>query len=166
MTPSLVVPGIVVTTMRDLGYDMPNGREGTIFDAGLTWVRHGSLSSKPPQDAHDAAAQVWSANKSAAVEAFRGDFTGPEAPRAKLANASTGSTGVGIGLMACAGIVLGLKVSDIAQITMLLIEIAEAVATASLTFGTSLLEIPAFKEAASLGINAAINVAMNAVMGH
>jgi hypothetical protein len=165
MTPSLMVPSVVVTTMRDLGYDMPNGKEGTILDAGLTWVKHASASSKPPQDAHAAAAGVWSGNKSAAVEAFQADFTSPNAPHAKLANASAGSAGVGIGLMACAGIVLGLKVSDITQVTLLLVEIAEAVATASLTFGTSLLEIPAFKEAASLGINAAINVAMNAVMG-
>lgn len=165
-TPSLNLPSWVVTTMRDLGLDAPNGKEGNQLDIGGAWVAHGSRSAKPPQDAVAAADDLVSQNGSAAVEAFGKNFKSPTAPAANLSDASTGAKGLGIGAMSFAGITLGLKLSNIAQVGMLLVEIAEAVADAPFSFGASLLEIPAFKEVTTVGINASINTASNAVMGH
>ena len=152
--------------MRDLGFDAPNGKEGTQLDIGGTWVSHGSQSAKPPQDALSAAQQVWLNNKSPAVTAFQQHFTGPNAPHANLSDASTGAKGLGVGAMSFAGITLGLKLSNIAQVGMLLVAIAEAVAEAPFTAGASLLQIPAFKEATTVGMHTAINTASSAVMGH
>ncbi len=73
--------------------------------------------------------------------------------------------GIGAGLMACAGIVLAVKIDVIVQLVSLAIEIIEATATAPVTFGASLLEIPVFKEITGLLINLLINLALNAVMG-
>lgn len=51
----------------------------------------------------------------------------------------------GAGLMICAAIVLALKIAVIVQLTLLAIQIAQAIATAGPTFGASLLEIPVFQ---------------------
>jgi hypothetical protein len=165
-TPSLDLPSWVITAMRDLGFDAPNGKEGTMLDMGTTWVAHGSKSAKPPQDAMTAANDLLAQNKSAAVEAFGKDFKSPTAPAANLSDASTGAKGIGIGTMSLGGIELSLKLSNVAQVGMLLVEIAGAVAEAPFTGGASLLEIPLFKEAATVGFHTAINTASSAVKGH
>jgi hypothetical protein len=72
---------------------------------------------------------------------------------------------VGAGLMVCAGIVLALKINVIVQLTMLVIEIAQAIATAVVTFGASLLEIPLFKEITQLIIDQLLNMAIDKVLG-
>jgi hypothetical protein len=166
-TPCLQLPGFVVTMMNDLGVvDVPNGDICGMLKVASAWTTHGSQSAEPPQAALKAAEQIWLTNKSAAVDAFRKEFTGSAAPPANLADASTGATGIGIGLLACAGILVGLMVSDIAQVTALIVEIASAVAEAFVTFGASLLEILGFKETTTIGLNTAINTAAGAVMGH
>jgi hypothetical protein len=53
----------------------------------------------------------------------------------------------------------------IVQLTILAIEIIEALATAPETFGGSLLEIPVFKEIQQMFINAIINEVINAILG-
>jgi hypothetical protein len=53
----------------------------------------------------------------------------------------------------------------IVQLTILLIEIIQAIATAPETFGGSLLEVPVFKKLADLAINFLISKAMEAILG-
>jgi hypothetical protein len=104
------------------------------------------------------------------VAAFTKEFTGPQAPVANLLDASTGAKGIAIGILAGAGILASLMVFDVARVTMMLIAIAEAVATmiASLFAGAGVAaaEILAIKEVTSAALNTAINTAMDAVMGH
>jgi hypothetical protein len=161
----LMLPGDLVTLLQDLGYQWPEADETTLLAMGHAWLGFGGQARQPPQDAHAAAQQVWSANEGKAIEAFQQAWNHPQAPHANLTDAATGAQGIGIGLMACAGIVLALKINVIVQLTTLAIEIAEALATAVPTFGASLLEIPAFKEITGMAINLVINEAMNAVMG-
>jgi hypothetical protein len=54
----------------------------------------------------------------------------------------------GTGLIICGAIVLALKIAVIVQLVVLAIEIAQAIATAAVTFGASLLEIPIFQQLA------------------
>jgi hypothetical protein len=77
----------------------------------------------------------------------------------------TGAQVVGLCLYLCAVVVLALKVTVIVQLTILLVEIIEAIATAPVTFGGSLLEIPVFKKICDLAINYLISKAMEAVLG-
>ncbi|WP_433650306.1 hypothetical protein ACQP2C_28230 [Micromonospora zamorensis] len=72
---------------------------------------------------------------------------------------------IGAGLMVCAGIVLALKINVIVQLTLLAIQIAQAVATAAVTFGASLLEIPIFKLITGALIDQLLNMATEAVLG-
>lgn len=68
--------------------------------------------------------------------------------------------------MICAGIVLALKVNVIVQLTLLAIQIAQAIATAAVTFGASLLEIPIFKKIITgVIIDQLLNYATEAVLG-
>jgi hypothetical protein len=162
----LTLPGPLATLLNDLGYQWTQTKEGALLNMGSSWTGFGSQSRQQPQDAHGAAQQVWSGNKSQGVDAFQASWNHPQAPHANLGNAATAAAGIGIGLMACAGIVLALKINTIVQLTTLAIEIAQAIATAPLTFGASLLEIPAFKEVTGLAINLLINIALGAIMGH
>jgi hypothetical protein len=166
MTSSLNLPGWAITTMRDLGFDAPNGKEGTMLDIGVAHVQHGTRSAQPPQVAVAATQELVSHNSSTAVDAAGKALNSPGSPAANLASASTGSKGIGVGAMSFAGITLGLKLSNIAQVGMLVAGTAEAVAEAPFTAGTSLLQVPVLRQVATRGINGAISTATNAVMGH
>jgi hypothetical protein len=161
----LTLPGPLATLLNDLGYTWTQTKEGSLLDMGSSWVGIGGQSRQPADDAHGAAQQVWSENRSQGVDAFQASWNHPQSPHANLSNAATAATGIGVGLLACAGIVLALKVNTIVQLTTLAIEIAEAIATVPVTFGASLLEIPAFKEVAGMAIGLLINIALSAIMG-
>jgi hypothetical protein len=162
----LMLPGPLVSLLQDLGYQWPQADETTLLQVGRTWTSFADRARQPPQDAQDAAQQVWSANVGKAIEAFEKAWSDARAAHANLLKAATGSEGIGIGMMVCAAIVLALKINVIVQLTALLTEIVSAVAEAPPTLGTSLLEIPVFKEITGKLINLAISLAMNAVMGH
>jgi hypothetical protein len=161
----LMIPGELAGLLNDLGFGWPATDEQKLAEMGASWAAFGGRIGPPVADAHAHAQQVWSANQGAAIEAFRLAWEHPAGPHRNLLDSAAGAAGVGTGLMACAGIVLALKVNVIVQLVQLAIEIAEAIATAPVTFGASLLEIPVFKEITGLLINLLINLAMNAVMG-
>jgi hypothetical protein len=72
---------------------------------------------------------------------------------------------IGGALFVCAAVVLALKINVIVQLTILAIEILEAIVTAPETFGASLLEIPVFKKLTDMLINLLISQAMEVVLG-
>jgi hypothetical protein len=72
---------------------------------------------------------------------------------------------VGALVMVCAAVVLTLKVWVIDQLVLLAAAVVEAIATAPITFGASLLEIPVFKEIADRIINLLISQAMQVLLG-
>jgi len=80
-------------------------------------------------------------NHGDAIETFRERWAAERAPSAVLRDGATGTQAVGAALLVCAGIVLALKICVIVQLTILAIEIIQAIATAEVTFGASLLEI-------------------------
>lgn len=71
---------------------------------------------------------------------------------------------ISIGLMIAAGVVLALKIQVIVQLILLAIQIAQAIATAAVTFGASLLEIPIFKTITGFIVDQLINMAIEAVL--
>jgi hypothetical protein len=161
----MMLPSNLVTLLQDLGYNWPEADETKLLQMGQSWTGFSGQMGQPVADAHASAQQVWSANQGQAIDAFLQAWNHPQGPHANLRDAATGATGIGIGLMACAGIVLALKVNVIVQLVTLAIELVEAIATAPVTFGASLLEVPVFKEITNMLINLAINLAMNAIMG-
>jgi len=158
------LPGELVWLLSMLGYTWPEADEEKLFDLGNVWTRYAGTLATAVQDADLAAQSVWQANYGDAVTAFQGAWTDHEAPAGNLRDGADGATLIGIGLMVAAGVVLALKINVIVQLTILAIEIAQAIATAGPTFGASLLEIPIFKQITGLLINELINLALQTLL--
>ncbi|GIF66124.1 hypothetical protein Ais01nite_41590 [Asanoa ishikariensis] len=160
----LQLPGELTGLLAMLGYTWPEADEQKLFEMAQSWVTFGGGLPADLAAAHAYAQQVWTNNEGQAVQAFQAAWSDPESFSANLDDAGVASTIVGAALMACAGIVLALKINVIVQLIMLAIQIAQAIATAAVTFGASLLEIPIFKEITGLILDQLIDLALQAVL--
>jgi hypothetical protein len=161
----LQLPGELVSLLGELGFTWPEADEEKLVELGSAWLDFGAGLAAPLGQAGSGAQQVWSGNEGSAIASFQQAWTESDSPASNLDDAVTAATMVGAGLMVCAGIVLALKINVIIQLTMLAMEIIEAIATAAPTFGASLLEVPIFKEITQLLIDQLLNLAIDAVLG-
>jgi hypothetical protein len=159
------IPGELADLLNELGYIWPKVDEDKLFQLGQYWIGFGGDLQTSVQQAGSNASKVWDSNKGDAVEAFKQKWQDKDSPNAVLTDGVTAAQLIGACLFICALIVLALKINVIVQVTILLIEIIEAIATAVPTFGASLLEIPVFKKIADLAINFIISKAMEAILG-
>jgi hypothetical protein len=161
----LQLPGQLVTILQELGYNWPEADEEKLFDLGGAWLDFHPGLAPIVARLESAGQRVWSENMGDAVEAFRTTWTAEDGALASLRDSVGGTQMVGPLVMVAAAIVLALKINVIIQLTVLLIQIIQAIATAGPTFGASLLEIPVFKEITSRLVNLLIGMAMEAVLG-
>ncbi|MEV6343792.1 hypothetical protein [Actinoplanes sp. NPDC051851] len=161
----LQLPSELVSVLGMLGYNWPEADETKLFEMGQAWVAFTEPLRTGVSDADAAAQLVWAGNEGSAVEAFQQRWNDPESAKGNLDDGATAATMIGAGLMVCAGIVLALKINVIIQLTLLAIEIAEAIATAVVTLGASLAEIPIFKMITELIVEQLTDLALNAVLG-
>ncbi|WP_446218697.1 WXG100-like domain-containing protein [Micromonospora sp. IBHARD004] len=141
----LQIPGELRSLLDILGYDWPASDEQKLFELGQAWLEFSDEMAEFLAGAVTAATNALAGNEGGDVEAFRNWWAGAESPTASLVSNVTGSVVGGAGLIICAAIVLALKIAVIVQLTILAIQIAQAIATAGPTFGASLLEIPVFQ---------------------
>jgi len=160
----LELPGALERLLNDLGFTWPEVDEQELFNVGGSWMGFGGTLGQHQQSAQSAAQQVTSLNQGEAMDAFMKKWSGDNAPAKVLGDAGTGVQLGGAALYLCAGLVLGLKINTIINLTILAFEIAQAIATAAPTFGASLAEIPVFKEVTNRFINAIINEVVSAIM--
>jgi hypothetical protein len=160
----LQLPGELVSLLSMLGYTWPQADEEKLFEMGRAWMNFAGSFPEPLADAGAQAQRVWSANQGEAIEAFRTAWSDQDAPASSLRDGVTACNIIGAGLMVCGGIVLALKINVIVQLTMLAVAIAQAIATAAVTFGASLAEIPIFKEITRIIIDQLINLALEAIL--
>ena len=161
----MMIPGELAALLNMLGYSWPEGDEEKLFELGGDWLDFAGVVQQHGQQADAVAAQVPAVNRGAAVEALRANRSGEEGPGTVSGGNSTAVTVLGAGFMVVAGIVLALKVAVIVQLTILAVQIAQAIATAAPTLGASLLEIPIFKMITGLIIDQLIGLALQAVLG-
>ncbi|HZB30626.1 MAG TPA: hypothetical protein VE465_10710 [Streptosporangiaceae bacterium] len=161
----LQIPGELADLLNELGYTWPKSDETKLVELGRHWMDYGGKVQGLVGDAEGGAGRVWPENAGQAIEAFRAKWDGENSALAVTRDGATGAQVVGAALFVCAAIVLALKINVIVQLTILLIEIIQAIATAAPTFGASLLEIPVFKKLADIAINLIINQAMEAILG-
>jgi hypothetical protein len=161
----MTLPGELERLLNDLGFTWPEIDEQRLFELGGAWSSYGTRLEKISADAQRAAEEVWSGNSGPAIEAFKSRWEHERSPAQILGKGATAGHALGAILMVCAAVVLALKINVIVQLTILLMEIIEAIATAPETFGASLLEIPVFKEIQQMIINAIINEAINTILG-
>lgn len=161
----MTLPGELERLLNDLGFNWPEIDEERLFELGGSWSSYGGQLQTISADAQRAAQEVWSGNSGPAIEAFKARWEHEKSPAQILHKGATAGHVLGAILMVCAAVVLALKINVIIQLTILLMEILEAIATAPETFGASLLEVPVFKEIQQMVINAIINEAINAILG-
>jgi hypothetical protein len=159
------IPTQLGDLLNELGYIWPESDETKLFDLGQQWIGLASTLDSIHEDTDIAARRVWSDNTATAIDAFQQAWTGHNAGSTVLARGASGAQVIGGALIVCAAAVLALKINVIVQLTILAIEIIEAIATVEVTFGASLLEIPAFKKLTDLAINFLINKAMEVILG-
>jgi hypothetical protein len=160
-----MLPGELADLLNELGYTWPKSDEVQLFEVGQDWLSFSTTLQQIQQDASSAVQGVWSGNQGDGIDAFRKAWSAADAAPAVLADGATGAQLVGAALFVCAGVVLALKINVIVQLTILLVEIIEAIATAPETFGASLLEIPVFKKLTDMAINLLISEAMEVILG-
>ncbi|MFI0450858.1 hypothetical protein [Actinomadura sp. 6N118] len=161
----LQLPGELIGLLGMLGYTWPEADESKLFELGSTWMGFSGTVQGVAADAGSAAQQVWSGNQGEDIQAFQKAWGEEDSPAAILQDAATGAMAVGAAFFVCAGIVLALKISVIVQLVILAIQIAQAIATAPVTFGASLLEIPIFKTITGIIIDVLIDQAIGALLG-
>ncbi|MFX4273202.1 hypothetical protein ACQBAR_00185 [Propionibacteriaceae bacterium Y1685] len=162
----ITLPGEVSYLLNMLGFMWPNTDEGDLFSKGGEWQSFASDASGTKAGADEGIQHVLSANKGSAMEAFRKAVGEGEDPVQDVAQKlSAGSAGVGACMYVMAGVVIALKIVVVVQLVALAIQIASAIAAAVPTFGASMSWIPIAKIIAKLAIEAAINLAMEHLMG-
>ncbi|MEU7919022.1 hypothetical protein ACQP08_19695 [Micromonospora zamorensis] len=161
----MTLPAELVSLLGLLGYTWPEADETKLLEMGQAWLAFPDRLAAPVADADSSARQVWTDNRDDAIERFQATWQAGDSAKTNLDDGATAAALIGAGLMVCAGIVLALKINVIVQLTLLAIQIAQAVATAAVTFGASLLEIPIFKLITGALIDQLLNMATEAVLG-
>lgn len=143
---SLELPGELISLLGLLGYTWPEADEDKLFEMGQTWISFSATINDIVGDANAGAGTVWSENSGQDIAAFQAWWSKEGSPADALTDGATAAVLTGTGLIICGTIVLALKIAVIIQLTVLAIQIAQAIATAAVTFGASLLEIPIFQQ--------------------
>lgn len=159
------LPGELIGLLGMLGYTWPEADETKLFELGNTWTEFAGRLNGFTGTADAAAQRVWTENRGEEFEAFRAAWTGEDSAVENLRTAANSCLATGIGLFIAAAVVLALKINVIVQLILLAIQIAQAIATAPVTFGASLAEIPIFKEIAGFVIDMLIDQAIGALLG-
>ncbi|MEV0714740.1 hypothetical protein [Asanoa sp. NPDC050611] len=160
----LQLPGELVSLLGMLGYTWPEADEEKLFEMAQHWLELSGTVATISADAGGQGAAVLAANSGEAVAAFESRWSAPDAPINNLSDGATAAQGVGLGLMVAAGVVLALKINVIVQLVILAIQIAQAIATAAVTFGASLAQIPLFKIITSMILDQLFSLAMDALL--
>ncbi|TDD25208.1 hypothetical protein E1287_37490 [Actinomadura sp. KC06] len=160
----LQLPGELISLLGMLGYTWPEADETKLMEMGGTWMSFGGTLQSTSSGADSVAQGVWTTNKGEDFEAFQKDWTNDEAASANIRDAATDCMLVGAGLLIAGVVVLVLKINVIVQLIILAIQIAQAIATAAVTFGASLAEIPIFKMITGAIIDQLLGMAVEALL--
>lgn len=161
----LMLPGWAADLLNELGYIWPKSDEVKMFDLGSAWVDFGGEAANTHGRTNEPVQAVTSKNAGADIDNFNLQWANRDHGAEVLKDASQGTTLVGPGLYIAAGLVLALKIAVIVQVTLLIIQIAQAIAASVATFGVSLLWIPVAKKLAGLAINLALSQVIDALLG-
>ena len=141
------LPDEVRQFLSIVGFTWPAGDETKLLELGQLWTSLSGRIDSHVDQAHVMASDVWRGNMASMVDAFQAKWQGESGPANRLTQGATGADVIGAGVMVCAGIVLALKINVIVQVTITLISIATAIASAFVTFGASAALVPLLREA-------------------
>ena len=133
----MTLPAELTEPLGWVGLTWPEADEELLFEAGQRSIAYGAQLAQIAQRADGAASGVWGSNSGDAVDAFHDWWTREDGPARRLAEDAAAATLIGAALVAFAVITLALKIAFIVQLILLAIEVAQAIATAFVTFGAT-----------------------------
>jgi hypothetical protein len=157
------LPAELTEPLGWIGLIWPQADEDRLFADGQVWISYGGDLRARAEEANAAARRVWWDNYGESVEAFERWWNAAEGPGHNLEKAAMAVELIGAGLIAMAGITVALKAAFIAQLALLLFEVGQAIATATVSFGATLAEVPGFIALTRLVCRQLINKALQAV---
>ncbi|RRR99688.1 WXG100-like domain-containing protein [Glycomyces terrestris] len=160
----LQLPSELVGLLGMLGYDWPESDEESIFNLAGEWTGMADQITGKIENLEAAARTLVENNVGREIDAFRDEWEDAESAVRNLADATEPSNIINIGLTIAAGVILALKVQVIVQLVLLAFQIAQAIATAVVTFGASLAQIPIFKIISGIIIDQLIGMAIEMVL--
>lgn len=137
---SLTLPGELVWVLDLLGYNWPEADEQALHQVAETWRGFGAQLEKIEAQGEGFARTVGAANVGSAIDGFSKDwgaYTGANGEDRYLPDAKLACEVIALAFDAAAIAVLTAKLSVIAQLIALAIEIIAAQAAAPFTFGLS-----------------------------
>jgi hypothetical protein len=158
------LPSELVSVLGMLGYDWPESDEEKLFDLAGTWTGMADTISGSVEELNAAARTVIENNRGGDIDAFSAEWDDEESSGRNIADTADPSNLIGIGLTVAAGLILALKIQVIVQLAILAFQIAQAIATAAITFGASLVQIPIFKTITGMIIEQLVGMATGAVL--
>ncbi len=158
------LPAELASLLGMLGYDWPESDEEKLFDLAGAWTGMADTISGSVEELNAAARTIVDNNSGGDIDAFASEWDDEESAGRNIADTMDPSNVIGIGLMVAAGVVLALKIQVIVQLALLALQIAQAIATAAVTFGASLAQIPIFKTITGLIIDQLIGMAIESVL--
>lgn len=159
---SLTMPHGLQEAFSWLGLEWPQADEDRLFAAGDAWSSYAAELREASETATASATRLWEGSSGEAVDAFRAWWAAH--PQSDLADDASAGELISTALHGFGVLTIALKGVYIAQLVILAAEIAQAVATAVLTFGLSLLEIPGFAAAVRAVVKIAIDQTLNQVL--
>ncbi|GAA2158599.1 MULTISPECIES: WXG100-like domain-containing protein [Glycomyces] len=158
------LPGELIGLLGMLGYEWPESDEESMFNLAGEWTGMADKVAERVEGLQSAARTLLEGNSGAHIDAFQKEWEAEESSPAALAKAADPANQLNIGLTVMAAIVTALKIQVIVQLALLAAQIAWALATAPLTFGASLAQIPIFKTITGLIIDQLMGMATNRIM--
>lgn len=153
---SIELPSELTEPLGWIGLIWPQADEDKLFAAGRTWFAYGTALRGHAGEANAAAQRVAGDNEGAALDAFVSWWNAGDGPGPNLGDNATAAELIGAGLMVMGTITLALKLLFIAQLIALAAEVAQAIATAFVSFGATTAEIPGFVALCRVVLNEAI----------
>ncbi|MFI1990717.1 hypothetical protein [Actinoplanes sp. NPDC020271] len=157
---TITLPHELTEPLGWIGLEWPEADEDQLQADGRAWIDHGTRMRAHADQATATARDVWLNNEGATVEAFERWWNGEDGPGRHLTEAATAAEIIGGALIAMAGVTIGLKTAFIAQLTALAFEVGQAVATATVTAGATLAEIPVWIGLTRVAVRKLIHEAM------
>jgi hypothetical protein len=157
------LPGYVTEPLSWIGMTWPEADEDKLFDAGQDWLNYGTTLRTQAQQSNSIAQKIPSEHQGEAVDEFTKWWNAEDGPGRNLDENAAAAELIGAGLIVMAGITLALKIAYIAQLVILAIEVAQAIATAFISFGATTAEIPGFVAATRAICREALNKVISMV---
>ena len=159
----LELPGYITEPLGWIGMTWPEADEDKLFESGQTWINYGTSLRTQAQQANLIAQKIPSEHQGEAVDDFTKWWNAEDGPGRNLAENAAAAELIGAGLIVMAAITLALKIAFIAQLVILAIEVAQAIATAFVSFGATTAEIPGFVAATRAICREALNKVISMV---